>query len=256
MFIYENGVFKSSLLVEQNVPHGFSTRVGGISVKEHTKTMNVGFNRGDDDETVVANIEILKKLSGAENTKTVYFPQIHSNIVRKIECPDFISPIEPCDGAITNQKGVSILARVADCTPILFYGNGVVAAVHAGWRGTVARICESAVSAFNEYGVKSSDITVAIGHCIHSCCFEVKEDFVEAVTSLCGSGFANRHICKSDKGLFANMVSMNVEILNECGVTNIDVSNHCTSCNPSLFHSHRKTNGNRGTMGALISLPE
>ncbi len=254
MFIYENGIFKSSLLIEKNVKHGFSTRRGGVSRLPYTSSMNVGFGRGDEEGVVLENIKILEELSGIKEAKTVYAPQIHSRIIRKIENCDFTSPVEECDGFITNKKGISLLIRMADCVPVLFYGGNVVCAVHAGWRGTVLGICEEAVKLFSEYGVNSQEITVAIGHCIHSCCFEVKEDFVESVSKERGANFALRHIKKSGNVFYADLVSMNEEILKNSGVINIDSSSHCTACNPDIFHSHRKTNGLRGTMGAVISL--
>jgi YfiH family protein len=254
MFIYENGVFKSSLLMEKQIPHGFSTRNGGVSVLPHTASMNVGFGRGDEDDVVYKNIKLLEALSGIENAKTAFSPQIHSKIVRKIENNEFSSPLEECDGFITDLKGVSLLVRMADCVPILFYGGGVISAVHAGWRGTVSGICEEAVLRFSEYGVLPNEITVAIGHCIHSCCFEVKEDFVEAVAKERGSDFAFRHIQKRKDEIFADIVGMNEEILKNSGVVSIDSSPRCTACDSALFHSHRKTNGVRGTMGAVIAL--
>lgn len=254
MFIYENGIFTSTLLKEKNVPHGFSTRNGGVSVLPHTASMNVGFGRGDGDETVLENISLLNSLSGIQNTKVAFAPQIHSKIIRKIENTSFVSPLGECDGFITKEKGVSLLIRMADCVPVLFYGGGVICAVHAGWRGTVSGICNEAVRLYDQYGVKAGEIVAAIGHCIHSCCFEVKEDFVESVTKARGSGFASRHIKKAENGFFADLVCMNEEILRDSGVSQIDSSDHCTACNPALFHSHRKTGGVRGTMGAVISL--
>jgi len=254
MFIYENGIFVSSLLKEKNIKHGFSTRIGGVSVLPHTSAMNIGFGRGDEEKTVLENIKIFEGLSGIENSKTVYAPQIHSRIIRRIENNSFLSPVDSCDGFITNEKGISLLIKMADCVPILFYGDGVVCAVHAGWRGTVSGIGEEAVSQFEKYGVKPENIIVAIGHCIHSCCFEVKEDFVEAVSKERGELFALKHIKNTEKGIFADLVSMNEDILRASGVSQIDKSEHCTACNPSLFHSHRKTNGIRGTMGAVIAL--
>jgi YfiH family protein len=144
---------------------------------------------------------------------------------------------------------------MADCTPVLFYGGGVVCAVHAGWRGTVSGMCSEAVKKFGELGVSPKEIIASIGHCIHECCFEVKENFIEAVSGERGNSFAQRHIKKNDGKFFANLVSMNEEILKDAGVTQIDKSENCTSCNPKLFHSHRKTKGVRGTMGAVIAVP-
>ncbi len=254
MFAYENGIYTSSLLREKGIGHGFSTRNGGVSALAHTSAMNLGFGRGDSDETVFENLKIFKALSGINAQNVAFAPQIHSTIVRKITTAGFTSPLEKCDGFITDLKGVALLIRVADCVPILFYGEGVISAVHAGWRGTVGGICQKAVDAFLEYGVKSKDITASIGHCIHSCCFEVKEDFVEVVKKERGADFVDRHIKYRDNKFYADLVEMNVEILKHAGVFNIDVSHKCTACDPLLFHSHRKSGGKRGTMGAIISL--
>ena len=80
--------------------------------------------------------------------------------------------------------------------------------------------------------------------------------FRSAVSQIRGSNFAKRHITERNKRFFADIVSMNDEILKNAGVFSIDKSERCTSCDPDLFHSHRKTNGKRGTMGAVIGLPE
>ena len=86
--------------------------------------------------------------------------------------------------------------------------------------------------------------------------FEVKEDFIEAVKAARGTAFADKYIEKRDGKYFADMVSMNFDILASCGVAqeHIDVCGACTACEPERYHSHRATGGLRGTMGSVIGI--
>ena len=96
----------------------------------------------------------------------------------------------------------------------------------------------------------------AIGACIHSCCFEVREDFADSVRSMCGSELAHKVILHRDGRMFADIVKLNTEVLLGCGILpeNIDVNPACTCCESGIYFSHRATAGRRGTMAAVISL--
>lgn len=255
MFVYKKGIWQSDALVD--VPHGFSTRLGGVSKPEHLKSMNTGFFRGEDDEVVMENIGILCDLAGTSRN-VVCTPQIHSSIVRYVTEENVGEgsvrdvPYE-CDGFVTDKAGVTLLVRVADCVPILLAGrkadgSPVVGAVHAGWRGTVSGIGEVAIKMMRELGAE--DIRCAVGPSIHSCCYQVGEDFVRSVTEMRGGDFARRHI----KNMHADLQGMNLEILLAAGAKSVDILDECTNCKPYLYHSHRATAGNRGTMGAVIGI--
>ena len=86
--------------------------------------------------------------------------------------------------------------------------------------------------------------------------FEVKDDFRDAVRTARGAGFASRHIMDRGGSLYADLTGMNLEILAEAGIKEgqIDVDADCTACRPDLFHSHRKTGGRRGAMGAAVAI--
>lgn len=261
MFTYKKGIWQSDALNIKGISHGFSTRLGGKSTLSHTASMNTGFFRGDDDALVNENIRILCNLAGVSEN-VVCTPQIHSNIVRYVTSENVGEgsvldvPFE-CDGFVTDKKDVSLLVRVADCTPVLMCGKKedgapVIAAVHAGWKGTVQDISIVAIEKMKELG--ALDIKAAIGACIHKCCFQVGEDFVEAVKSAKGADFAACHIEKRDSSYYADLPKMNETILREAGITEIDVISECTRCKPYLYHSHRATGGVRGTMGAVIGI--
>ncbi len=261
MFTYKKGIWQSDALNIEGISHGFSTRLGGKSTLSHTASMNTGFFRGDDDALVNENIKILCRLSSVSEN-VVCTPQIHSDIVRYVTSENIgegsVRDVPfACDGFVTDKPNVSLLVRVADCTPILMCGkkedgSPVVAAVHAGWKGTVADISVRAIEKMK--GLGANDIKAAIGACIHKCCFQVGEDFVEAVKAAKGADFANRHIEKRLGSYYADLPKMNETILRDAGICEIDVIPECTRCKPYLYHSHRATGGVRGTMGAVIGI--
>ena len=261
MFTYKKGIWQSDIFKGCGVSHGFSTRLGGKSTLPHTASMNTGFFRGDDDALVVENIKELCRLSGTSNN-VVCTPQIHSDTVRYVTEENvgegtFRDVPFPCDGFVTDKRGVTLLVRVADCTPILMCGrkadgSPVIAAVHAGWKGAVAGIGANAVKQMREMGVEN--IKCAVGACIRKCCFQVGEDFIESVKNIRGADFAHRFTERRNGSFYADLPGMNVFILKEAGVSETDVIDECTLCKPYLYHSHRATGGKRGTMGAVISI--
>lgn len=261
MFYYSNNIWRSDLLNKRGVHHGFSTREGGVSTLPHLKAMNCGFFRGEDDETVRRNIELLCSFAHCSEN-VVCTPQIHSTKVRYVTAENAGEGITkevpyPCDGFVTDIPDLTLLVRTADCAPILLAGekeNGdaIVGALHAGWRGAAGGIAAEGVLMMKKLGAKN--ISAAIGACIHTCCYEVGEDLFTQVEALQGSEFASRHIKKKGEKLYADIAGINREILVDCGVEAIDICPHCTACHPTLYHSHRATKGNRGTMGAVISV--
>lgn len=261
MFTYSNYVWQSDILNIPTVSHGFSTREGGVSTVSHTASMNTGFFRGDSDEEVRKNIRLLCGYAGVSEN-VVCTPQIHSTEVRYVTAENVGEGIYKdvpfsCDGFVTDCEDVTLLVRVADCTPILLCavrddGSPVIGAVHAGWRGAAGGI--AAVAADKMRALGAQDIFAAVGACIHSCCYKVGEDMRDEVARLQGATFARHHIRERDGALYADIAGINEEILRSAGVENIDVSRECTACKPGLYHSHRATGGKRGTMGAVIGI--
>lgn len=269
MFTKNSILYRSDLFSDEDIIHGFSTREGGVSRLPHTASMNVAEGHGDPVETVRENIGLIARAVSAGTLgedAVVCAPQIHSTRLRYTAKQDGGEGVtrpagESGDGFFTDQPGVLLMVRVADCVPILFSarrpdGSPLVAAVHAGWRGTVAGIAPRAVEALLKMGADPKTVRAAIGQCIHDCCFEVKEDFCSAVTDACGETFARRHIKRRGEKLFADIVGMNAELLRAAGLTDdrIDISPLCTACAPELFHSHRATKGVRGAMAAVIGI--
>lgn len=251
--------------------HAFSTREGGVSSLEHTKSLNLAFGRGDSDKVVLKNLEIFAEAVGIDPHGIISVPQIHSDIIYKVGRADAgegyykRANIREGDGYITDEKGITLGVKAADCVPILFEaekGGKVVAvgAVHAGWRGSVAGIAAKCVRMLcEEYGVAPKDIRAVIGPCIHKCCYEVGQDLREAVENRLGSEVADLFVipstCFEDK-YFCDLVRLNRHLLLDAGIIpeNLEIIDLCTCCHPDLFFSHRFSKGRRGTMLNVISL--
>ena len=271
MFFEHNIFSRSSLLDIPGISHGFSSRIGGVSTLPHTASLNLSCGLGDEDETVFRNLDIFAQslsdgvYSGAD---TVTAHQIHSAKVRILTSANAgegctLPRGEDCDGFVTDQPGVLPIIRVADCVPILLAGvksdtSAVIAAVHAGWRGTVSGITAEAVRLMCSLGCTLSSIRAAIGPHIGFCCYEVSEDFIESVSELRGHEFALRHIRKipGKTKHHADLTSMNLEIFADAGVPvgQIDIHPGCTMCRPDLYYSHRASGGRRGVMGGGICI--
>jgi len=153
------------------------------------------------------------------------------------------------DAAITATPGVWLEIRTADCVPLLLAdpGQRIVAAVHAGWRGTAAGISRITVEALiNEWGSKSKDLQVAIGPCIAACCFEVGDEVAAQFPA---------HVDNSTPRPHVNLVNANRHQLVNAGIpaANIESLDLCTVCDPARFHSFRRDRG-PGRMIAAIQI--
>ena len=263
--INKNGVsyFRSTVLKSS---HAFSTRIGGFSELEHTRGLNLAYGRGDSEETVRKNVLAFADALGIDGTKIISVPQIHSADVLFVTDKDagagvFEKAKFECDGYVTTEAELPIGVKTADCVPILLEARDetgkviAVSAVHAGWRGTAAKISVNALDKLFSLGAKKENIYVAIGVCIDECCYEVGSDFANEINQQLGQNYENKHIRKRENGsLYADLKGMNIDILLEWGVPfeNIDVSEYCTCCNPELFYSHRGQKGKRGAMMSVI----
>jgi YfiH family protein len=114
----------------------------------------------------------------------VLLTQVHGNDVAVIRDESPLPAERPrADAAVSDARNTSIAVRVADCVPLLMADpkRGSVAAVHAGWRGTAARVAPAAIDAMQrEFGARVEDLVVAIGPSIRRCCYEVGSDVVDA----------------------------------------------------------------------------
>jgi len=240
-----------------NTTHAFTTRIGGVS-SGIFESLNLAQRAGDDHEKVRENYSRLCSALGISIDDLVCSTQVHGTYIRVItreDCGGLLkSNSHQADGLITKTPGAALLVFTADCVPILLYDpvQNAAAAVHAGWRSTVANITGIAVQKMEtEFGCSHSDIKAAIGPCISKCCFETDADVAGAVR---GALPGNAEDCLTQHGskYMVDLKEVNRILLTQAGVTDIIVSDECTSCLDNKYWSHRKTQGNRGSQAAVI----
>lgn len=250
-----------STLIKAN--HGFSTRLGGVSMGKYTRSMNLAFGRGDNDDTVIKNFEIFAESIGANPHNGIMLGQIHSNEVLTVTKNEFglgiYNKTDKClDGYASNEPGALLCVRVADCIPVLFHDekNNVIGAVHSGWRGSVSKISTVCIDRMCNLGADKADIHVAIGPGICGSCYTVGDDFVNTCREILNSSICSEFISEKNGEYTADLKKLILLTLLDAGINkeNIDVSECCTCHNPHEFFSHRYHKDNRGTMCAMISL--
>ncbi len=243
-----------------SVPHGFTTRCGGVSPAPYD-SLNLGLHRGDDPENVAQNHARLAQALGYRTQELVMSHQTHTDCVRLVTRADargidhYDQP--ECDGLITCDPGTALFIFTADCTPILLCDpvTGAVGAVHAGWRGTAAQIAAKAVAKMTAcFGCDPKNIRAAIGPNIGFCCFETDRDVPDAMRAAFGEEADGYILAKKDK-FHVDLKGLNALSLKRAGVENIHLSDLCTVCRCDRFFSHRVTKGIRGSQGAVIVCP-
>lgn len=241
--------------------HCFTTRLGGVS-GDHLESLNIAMHRGDTPENVERNLRLLAEALDFAPENLVLSHQTHSDIIRRVSRGDAAGldhHLYPeCDGLITCDPGTALLIFTADCTPILLHDSvtGAVGAVHAGWRGTAARIAGKAVQAMVEsFGCQPEHIHAAIGPNIGPCCFQTDADVPQAMAEAFGEA-AEPFIRPDGNKYYVNLKELNALALRQAGVTDIRISTDCTMCQHQRFWSHRYTRGLRGSQGAIIVCKE
>jgi YfiH family protein len=257
--------------------HGFSTRLGGVSPLESEKVLNLGFMEWDTRENVLENRHLFQSAIGAANLELVPLKQIHSDVIRVFSD----SSADACkgDASATNRPGLLLAIQTADCVPILLVDpkKRAIAAIHAGWRGTLARIAQKAVGRMQfEFGSKPADLLVAIGPSIGPCCYEVAADFVTKFTAQFADATEYFDEPRSGeepnplqwlnmkppghqpppKNVHLDLRKANQSQLLGAGLLakNIYVSGLCTASHTSLLFSHRREGPLSGRLMSAIGL--
>ena len=242
--------------------HGFSTRYGGVS-EGIFSSLNLSVSRGDDPDAVDENYRRLTEAVGVDRGAVALTKQVHGSGVRTVTGPDgaLRDAARPeCDGLVTARRGLTLFCFTADCVPVLLCDaeNGVIAAVHCGWRSSVADILGAAVEKMTGLGAAAESICAAIGPAIGACCFEVGPEVPEAAEKLLGGDLGG--LCRARPGragkYLLDLRGVNRRRLLQLGLRaeNIGVSDECTMCRPEKYWSHRATGGRRGCQAALICL--
>ena len=255
--------FTADLL--HTVPHGFSTRPGGVSPAPWD-SLNLRPGQGDGPAALRENYRRFFAVLGLSETRAVLSQQTHTANIRRVTEDDagkgVVRPRDytDVDALITNVPDLPLTVFSADCGTVLLYDpiQGAIGAIHAGWRGCAAGIVEQTVLAMQDaFSSQPEDLLAALGPCIGACCFETDGDVPAAIRAALGTD-AEAHIWIKGAKYHVDLAGLNRQWLLRAGLLpeHIAVSGICTACHPELFWSHRKMGNRRGVQAAVISLKE
>jgi polyphenol oxidase len=228
-----------------------TTRNGGVSQGRY-ESLNLSLHVGDSDEDVLENRRRAASALGADLSDMVFCNQVHGREVHIVTAGDrgrgtlaLDDAIVGADALVTTEPGIVLVIMVADCVPIVLYDPvaHVLACVHAGWRGTVARVSEAAVAAMRTLGSHPGDIVAGVGPAIAPGRYQVGEDVLEAAQQCFGDRCDE--VIRPDgtgKWLF-DLWAANQIVLRDAGVRdgNVQLAALPTgSAEPGLFFSHRE----------------
>ena len=253
------------------VEHLFTTRLGGVS-EGVLGTMNLSFQRGDDESNVLENYRRVAKALHCWPDDIVCSHQTHTTNIRKVTAADrgkgVIRPRDysDIDGLITDEQGIALATFFADCVPLYFVDktHKAIGLAHSGWRGTVSKMGAAMCRRMEEeYGTRPKDLIAAIGPSICVNCYEVSEDvaelFFQMLQKMELSDERKKDVVKTGKAAGKYLLDLwlaNELILLEAGVPKkqIFVTDICTCQNPEYLFSHRASQGRRGNLGAFLML--
>jgi YfiH family protein len=158
------------------------------------------------------------------------------------------------DAIISQSPGACLGVRTADCLPILLYTDDgrTVAAVHAGWRGTVAGISVATITAFaDRYDIAPDQLCVTFGPCIRPCCYQVGDELIDAVHENYPR-WSGMLLESRPDGAYFDLAALNRLQLESIGITRITDAGACTCCNADDYHSYRRDAEASGRMVSWI----
>ena len=237
--------------------NAFSTRLGGVSPMPTDALNLAGFNE-DTAQNIYENRRRFLKLFDGNWLLTGCW-QMHGADIRTVRDPDDARrDTEYFDAMVSNAPRILLGVKTADCVPILLGDSrtGACAAVHAGWRGTLASILPRALERMSaEYGTSARDVRAAIGPAACECCYEVGSEVIEAVRK---SFPRSEHLMNPtrDGHALIDLQRANREQLTEAGVApeRIHTAPLCTMCRTDLFFSYRREKQLYGRTGRLMSV--
>ena len=236
--------------------HAFSTRHGGVP-ENGLSSLNLGYSKWDSPERVTRNRKRFLSALTLGETRLATLHQVHSNHVHTIgnitgECEQ-----PQGDALITACQNTTLAVQSADCIPVLIADpvRRAIAAVHSGWRGTLARILPATIRTMQDaFGTEPADLVLALGPGIQACCFQIGAEVRQLFLQEYGNsgaivpmpGVPDKYLLNLERILEIQCIdaSLNPE--------NCYSSGACTRCNTSQFFSYRAEGAHSGRMMAVI----
>ena len=246
-------IYQFESLKAPGIIQGVFSRTGGVS-QGPWASLNLGGTVGDDPDAVERNLEIVVSTLGYTTDHLVQVRQIHSSTVILAERP--MDAEFKGDGIATDQPGLALLMRFADCVPLLYFDpvNQAVAIAHAGWKGTLANVAGQVVRKMSQaFNSRPEDLLVGIGPSIGPDHYQIGTDVERQVRNLYPEDL-KKLLIEEDGKVKLDLWSANQLNLTKAGVKSIEVSGICTACNLDHWFSHRGENGATGRFGAVIGI--
>lgn len=242
-----------------------TTRNGGQSQSTAYSSFNMATHTGDHTQNVMKNREKLAALLAIKPHQLVFCNQTHSCNVTTVTQPPpmlngsgWISEISDCDALITSVKGLCLVVLTADCVPLLLFDpvKKVIAAIHAGWKGTIGEIVPATVQQMQrDFGTNPADLIAQFGPSISQEIYETNPEVFEPFIDRFKPHAKDVVWVRNSKG-FVNLALSNALLLTEQGVLpqNIRHNTYCTFKKPELFYSARYAGGNSGRIATGLIL--
>lgn len=255
---------ESPLLAGDGFSHAFFTRRGGVGVAPWD-TLSFAVSTGDDPAAVQENVARAARRLGIPASRLYFLSQVHGVAARELtgdEDRDLVLR-EIGDITLSRAAGVGCGVRSADCATILVADrrSGAVAAIHSGWRGTVARVAVEAITALRALvdaehaSTGGAELIAAIGPHIEACCFEVGDEVAAALAGCSPAGDAvvrraaspgSRPHVDLRRVLRAQLAEVGL------GAASIEDVPGCTVCDPARFFSYRRDGQRSGRLLSAI----
>ena len=235
-----------------------STRIGGVSTGDELGTLNLGTSTSDSMENIVKNYEIFSSVAGFTAENIVTTKQTHNTNILVATKNDAGKGVykerdyESIDAIVTNEPNLPIAIHSADCIPVTIIDvkNKAIGSAHCGWRGTFDELASLTYKKMQEL-YNTQDAICLIGPGICKECYEVSEDLY--MQFLGKFGFEDAIVKKENK-FYLDLPLINKHILEEQGLTDIIISDLCTSCNKEYLYSHRGLGPKRGIMATITEI--
>ncbi|GBQ32529.1 peptidoglycan editing factor PgeF [Gluconacetobacter sacchari] len=252
--IPSDAILRHALLGD--VPHGFFTRIGGVSQGPYA-SLNCSTRSGDDPAALAENRRRVARAVGMEPAHLLGVTQVHGDGVATVTAPWPVGQGPAADAMVTAVPGLALGVITADCGPVLFASadGAVVGAAHAGWRGAVGGVLEATLAAMAALGAPASTVRAVVGPCIGRDSYEVGADMRAQALAADPAAGAFFHAGRRVDHFQFDLAAYCVARLRRAGIGPVAALGVDTLGDAARFFSHRRrTLAGGGPIGHQISV--
>ena len=209
------------------------------------KSLNCGPGSSDKKKNILKNLEIVGNKIKTKSKEIVLLNQIHSNKFQYISKNSKPNNKFEGDALVTDKRNMPIAVLTADCAPILIYDGRkkMIAAIHAGWRGAYKDIVKKVVKFMIKKDCSPQNITAAIGPCISSNNYQIREDFIKKFIKKDKKNIIffkktkNKNYFNLNKYIYFQLKSLNIKKIDIINKDTFNTKNNFFSARRSISHN-------------------